>query len=83
MVTGGVYMEISEKQKMVIGLIAEILDMDISELSPETMFIDLEEWDSMAHLQIIGEFEDKFHVDIPIEKIKDITNIKELIDCLI
>jgi acyl carrier protein len=75
-------MEIDKKENLVTALIAEILEIDVSELSPETAFIDLEGWDSMAHLQIIGEFEDRFHVDIPLEKIKDVTRIKELIDYL-
>jgi acyl carrier protein len=75
-------MKINNRQKSAIELIAAILDIDVLSLSPETAFIDLEGWDSMAHLQIIGEFEEKFHVDIPIEKLKDITNIKGLLNYL-
>jgi acyl carrier protein len=75
-------MELNMNQKLAIELIAEILNENASEVGPETAFIDLEEWDSLAHLQIIGEFEDKFHVNIPIEEIKNITSVKNLLDYL-
>jgi acyl carrier protein len=75
-------MEINKKENLVMTLIGEILEIGVSKLSPETAFVDLEGWDSLAHLQIIGEFEDRFHVNIPLERIKDITRIKELMDYL-
>jgi acyl carrier protein len=75
-------MEFNTNQKLAIKLIAEILSLDISKVKPESAFIDFEGWDSLAHLQIIGEFEDRFHVEIPIEKIKDITCIKDLLEYL-
>jgi acyl carrier protein len=75
-------MESNTNQKLAIALIAEILNVDISKVNPGSAFIDFEGWDSMAHLQIIGEFEDQFQVEIPIEKIKDIARVKDLLEYL-
>jgi acyl carrier protein len=61
-----------------IALIAAILETDSRQLTPDSVFIDIKGWDSLAHLQIIGEIEDRFKISIPIENIADIKTIKDI-----
>ena len=41
-------------------LIAEILDVDVEDISPETVLADIEEWDSVAALSFIAMMDDEF-----------------------
>lgn len=48
----------STEKKM--ELLAEILDVDAGDLSPETRLADLEEWDSIAALSFIAMMDEEF-----------------------
>lgn len=39
---------------------------------------DLEEWDSLAHVMLIGELESRLGVIIPLDEAVEITSVKEL-----
>jgi acyl carrier protein len=67
------------KENEVIALIAEILEINESEISVQTAFVTIPNWDSLAHLQIIAEFEDAFKVKIPIEKMPEIKTVQDLL----
>lgn len=40
----------------------DLFSVSAEELSPDFTFRDQEQWDSLAHLQLIGELEDTFDV---------------------
>jgi acyl carrier protein len=71
-----------DKYSKAIALIAEILETNVSQITHETAFRDISGWDSMAQLQIIGEFENLFKIEIPIEKMADIKTVKDILDYL-
>ena len=67
-----------DKTKEAIALIAEVLETDVVQLTPDSVFTEIQGWDSLTHLQIIGEIEDRFKISIPIEHIFDIKTIKDI-----
>ena len=58
-----------------LDFIADIMQVDSSELSAETRYEEFRKWDSLMHLRLVMEVEEKYNVEIPIE---DIPNIKTL-----
>lgn len=51
-------MRMNNEEKM--NLMAEILEMDVSEISPTTKLADLDAWDSVAALAFIAMMDEKF-----------------------
>ena len=51
-------MRMSNDEKM--NLMAEVLDMDVSEISPTTKLADLDAWDSVAALAFIAMMDERF-----------------------
>ena len=61
-----------------LEVIRKVLGRD--DITEETQIKDVEEWDSLKHLQIIMEIEDRFKVRIPLEKVGEISSVKDLYD---
>ena len=61
----------------------DILDNDEIVLSDETTADDIEEWDSLSHIQLIVAIEKFFSVKFTSKEILSWKNIGELIDCLL
>ncbi len=64
------------KKSEVLKIIADVLKAEIDE---NTMKIDVPSWDSLKHIQLIMEVEEKFGVEIPIEKVPDIDSVSILL----
>ena len=64
------------KTSEVLKTIGDVLKAEIDEY---TMKIDVPSWDSLKHIQLIMEVEEKFGVEIPIEKVPDIDSISVLL----
>lgn len=65
-----------------IELLAEVLDMDSTDLSPGTCLDELEEWDSMARLGIIILFEDECGKKISREEIFDFRYVSDILEAM-
>ena len=55
-----------------LSFIADILEVDKSTLTLETSQDDVETWDSLMQLRLLGEIEAKYGVMIPMEQISTI-----------
>jgi len=64
------------KKSEVLKTIADVLKAEIDEY---TMKIDVPSWDSLKHIQLIMEVEEKFGVEIPIERVPEIDSISVLL----
>lgn len=58
-----------------LTFMAEILETEKEELSLETSQDDVETWDSLMQLRIVGEVEAKYGVMIPMDKISTLTTL--------
>lgn len=67
-------------KEKVIALIEEILKVPSGTVTEETMIEDVEQWDSLAHVMIIGALEEKLGISIPLEEAIELTGMKELLE---
>lgn len=64
----------------IIALIEELLKVPAGTITEETKIQEVEEWDSLAHVMIIGELEEKLGVSIPLDEAVEIVDMKELLE---
>lgn len=64
----------------IFDLMAEVLQVPVEMITEETTMDDLEEWDSLTHVMLIGELETQLGISIPLDEAVDITNVKELLE---
>ena len=68
------------KQDEIIALIEELLKVPAGTITVDTQIADVEEWDSLAHVMIIGELETQLDVSIPLDDAIELTSVKELLE---
>lgn len=67
-------------REKIISLIEEVLNLPAGSINEDTMIGDVEEWDSLAHVMIIGELEEKLGISIPLDEAIELTGMKELLE---
>ncbi|KEY17788.1 acyl carrier protein [Kaistella antarctica] len=72
--------EILEK---LTGIFHEELDNEEIVLSRETTADDIEEWDSLSHIQLIVAVEKAFKIRFTSSEIQSWNNVGEMIDCIL
>ena len=69
-------------EKKLLEIFATILDIDSNMLSLDSSKLDLVEWDSLASIRIIAEFEEVFNKEVPLEDMESISKIKDFLKYL-
>ena len=67
-------------KEKVIALIEEILNITAGTITEDTKIEDIEEWDSLAHVTIIGELEERLGISIPLEEAIELTSVREILE---
>ncbi len=67
-------------REKIITLIEELLKVPAGTITSETIIADVEQWDSLAHVMIIGELEERLGISIPLDEAIEITSMKELLE---
>ena len=63
-------------------LIADVLDLDAEDISPDTVLADLDEWDSLAALSLIVMADEEFGKKLSGETIKGFVTIQDILNFL-
>ncbi len=63
-----------------IDLFAEALDIEASDLTVETEFRTLPEWDSMAYLSIIAMLDEEYEIQIENAEFKTLKTLNDIIN---
>jgi acyl carrier protein len=71
--------EITLREK-IIALIEECLMVSPGTISEETLIEEIEEWDSLAQVLIIGELDEKMGISISLEDAVEISSVKDLFE---
>lgn len=69
-----------EMKEKIIALIEELLKVPAGTITEDTQIEDVEQWDSLAHVMIIGELEGRLGVWIPLEEAIELTGVRELFE---
>ena len=69
-------------QEIVLNTICEILDLSDGEINIQTLIEDVEEWDSLAHINIITQLEKEFGFFVEIEILENLYSVKDIIDLI-
>ncbi|MCM1188879.1 MAG: acyl carrier protein [bacterium] len=67
-------------EEKIIALIEEALNVPAGTVTEDTAAADVEQWDSLAHVMIIGELEEKLGISIPLEEAVELTGMKDLLE---
>jgi len=67
-------------KEKIIALIEAALDVPKGTITENTEIAEVEQWDSLAHVMIIGELEEKLGIAVPLEETLEITNVRELLE---
>lgn len=71
-----IYAELNE-------IFMDVLDLDEVELKDETSADDIEEWDSLSHIQLIVAIEKTFKIKFTSKEIMSWKNVGEMVDCIL
>ena len=75
-------MERSELLKEINKIFIEVLDNDALELTEATTAGDVEEWDSLTHIQLIVAIEKQMRIRFASKEIQSWKNIGEMMDSI-
>ena len=75
-------MEHTEILARVQEVFRDVLDNPDIVLTPETTADDIEEWDSLSHIQLIVAIEKQFKIKFTSKEILSWKNISEMVDCI-
>jgi len=75
-------MESSEALKQVNAIFIDVLDNEDIVLTPETTASDIEEWDSLNHIQLVVAIEKHFKQRFTSAEIQKWSNVGEMCDAI-
>ncbi|HEX4703410.1 MAG TPA: acyl carrier protein [Pseudonocardiaceae bacterium] len=69
----------SEVGEAVIGVLADVLDTEIAAVTPDTEFSSLEDWDSMAALEVLMQLESELQLQLNLRNYNELRTVGDLI----
>ncbi len=66
----------------VTSLIHEVFENDDILVTTETSAHDVEEWDSMTHIQLIASIESKYKVRFALGELQSLKNVGEMVELI-
>lgn len=61
---------------------ADVFDRDVP-LSDATTAADVDGWDSLSHITLVGAVEDEFDIKFPMKDVVHMKNVGEMVDLII
>jgi acyl carrier protein len=71
-----------EIKSRVTEIFKDVLDNDTIVLFRETTARDIEEWDSLAHINLIVAIEKEFKIKFDLIELKSLQNVGEMLDLI-
>ena len=76
-------MEREEMLKKITTVFIDVLDDEVIVLTESTTADDVEDWDSLTHIQLVVGVEKAFNVRFTSSEIQDWENVGEMMDCIL
>jgi acyl carrier protein len=66
-----------ENQKVkILEIMSSVFEVELSKLNEDSSIDNIENWDSIRHLNLILALEEEFNITIPDEEVGDLVNYK-------
>jgi len=75
-------MERQEILQQLEDIFKDVLDLDSISLSEDTTADDIDEWDSLSHIQLIVAIEKGFKIKFTAREVKELADIGEMVSCI-
>ena len=75
-------MENNEILQEVQSIFREIIDNPSTALTPTTIADDIEEWDSLVHVQLLVAIEEKYNISFSADQIGNFVNVGQMCDAI-
>ncbi len=66
-------------KETIISILAQTMGADVSTLSEDTLLQEIPEFDSLQFVMLISELEEKYGIEIPLDKALDAKTVGDLI----
>lgn len=66
-------------EEKIIALITRTLEVEEGTITADTKIEDVEQWDSLAHVMIIGALEEELGIEIAIDDAADMTGVADIL----
>jgi acyl carrier protein len=63
-------------------IISRVFEIELSEITDKSSQKDIVKWDSLQHLNLIVEIEDKYDISIEPEDISDMVTIEKIVEII-
>lgn len=57
--------------------VASLMDVRVEDISGNTSYESIPQWDSLMHLRLVAEIEEEYEVEIPIDKVPDVKTLAD------
>ena len=75
-------MTLDEIKSELTEIIRDVLDDKTIALTRETTANDIEDWDSLAHINIIVAIEEEFRIKFNLNELKSLQNVGDMMDLI-
>lgn len=75
-------MERKEMLKELISIFEDVFEMEDMEIIEETNSDDIEDWNSLNHLTLIGEIEQSFNIKFSMQEMLDMKSVRKILDVI-
>lgn len=75
-------MEREEILKRMEVIFKDVLDLEELELTEDTTADDIDEWDSLSHIQLIVAIEKGFGIKLTAREVKELADVGEMVSCI-
>lgn len=75
-------MERKEILKKMDEIFKDVLDLEELELTEDTTADDIDEWDSLSHIQLIVAIEKGFNIKLTAREVKELADVGEMVSCI-
>ena len=75
-------MEREKVYEVLTGVFRDVFFDDSIEINDATVAGDIDGWDSLMHITLIGAIEDEFEITIPMKDVVGMKNVGEMVDTI-
>lgn len=76
-------MDRQEVFQSIVEIARDIFGNDSIELTEKSTAMDIEEWDSLTHLSLVNELEEKYDIEFTLDEVAESKDIGELLNALL